>query len=79
MIKKKKKKKHGRQVVGAGGARLIFPVYLYRINFLSEPIGPISILLGRNVPLVTSTKIVQAIMICRKHGCYGARLIYITK
>ena len=41
---------------GRQGAGLYFPTYLYTVNFkifLSETTGPISLLLGRNVPLLT--------------------------
>ena len=58
-----------------------FPYISILKIFLSETTGPISILLGRNVPWWPSTKIVQAVMIRQKTwppggGAYFALYIY---
>ena len=53
----------------AAGGRAYFPyisIYKTLKIFFSETNGPISIQLGRNVSLVNSTKIVQAVMIHQK-------------
>ena len=53
----------------------LFSLYIY-IENLSETTGPISIYFGRNVFLVTSTKIAQAIVIRQKNMAARGRGLF---
>ena len=68
-----------RQKTGSLGG-LIYVPYISREktlkSFLSETTGPILMLFGRNISLVPSTKIAQAIAFRQKHDWQGVALIF---